>query len=525
VVDEQPIDIHHYSRAIRAALPRIGALAVVAAAVAVAFSLVHPSGPSYTASTTVLARDALDSTQTTNSTNIGQRLATVNLLTRTTGVLSLAARRLHGTSVDDLRAAVRSSVDPAAAVITVVADAPTSAAAAARANAVAAALIAREQRIEERASTDARRNALAELAHLKATGADKLAIQAVKSQIALLAAGTLGAVTGFQVLQAAEPPTRSAGTSPWMSGVVVFFAAMLLGMLVVLAREQVSPRVSSVQNLGQLLSVPVLASIPVGRHITRRDLSRLPPAVRDGFYVLASSVRRDARRNGSRVVLVTSAVRGEGRTTVAANLARALSTSGAGVLVVSADLRNPRIHRWFGVAETPGLSDLLGAVSDEGVSPAAAAQSTAKEPVRSLDLAIHPARALKYGTLAVLPGGTPIGDNIEILFTDALPTLFRRIRALPYDFIVIDGPPVLQSADFAAIALHVDSILVVVRADRMHMSLAAELREGLELFEDTRRGLAVIDRRQHPIADPAPADLSTTRVAAASGEREVVDVR
>ena len=137
VVDEQPIDIHQYSRAIRAALPRIVAFAVVAAAIAVAFSLAHPSKPSYAASTTILARDALDSTQGTSSTSISQRLATVNLLTTTTRVLSLAAGELPGTSVDELRSAVRSSVDPAAAVITITADASTPAAAAARANAVA----------------------------------------------------------------------------------------------------------------------------------------------------------------------------------------------------------------------------------------------------------------------------------------------------------------------------------------------------------------------------------------------------
>ena len=340
-----------------------------------------------------------------------------------------------------------------------------------------------------------------------------------------MAAGSLGAATGFQLLQPAGPAGRSSSTAPWMSGIVVLFAATLLGMLVVLAREQVSPRVSSVRDLGELLSIPVLASLPVARRINRRDLSRLPPAVRDAFYVLASSVRRDATRSGSRVVLVTSAVRGEGRTTVAANLARALSTSGASVLVVSADLRNPRIHRWFGTPQSPGLSDLLGVVSDDTVAPATSQSEFLTAPARPLEMAIHPASAKKYRTLSVLPGGTPVGDNIEILFTDALPSLFRRIRALPFDFIILDGPPLLQSAEFSEIAPHVDSILVVMRADRMHMSLAAELRDRLELFDDKRRGLVVIDRRQHPVTDHTPADLSTTRATRTQGEREVVELR
>ena len=206
VVDEQPIDIHQYSRAIRAALPRIAAFAVVAAAIAVVVLVSHPSKPSYAASTTILARDALDSTQATGldeyqpAPRNGQSADDHD-----EGAVS-RRRRVAGHSVDELRSVVRSSVDPNGGR-----DhdhrrwLDASAAAAARANAVANALVTSEQRIEEQSSTDARRNALAELAQLKASGADKFAIQAVESQIALVAAGSLGAATGFQLLQPPEP--------------------------------------------------------------------------------------------------------------------------------------------------------------------------------------------------------------------------------------------------------------------------------------------------------------------------------
>ena len=57
------------------------------------------------------------------------------------------------------------------------------------------------------------------------------------------------------------------------------------------------------------------------------------------------------------------------------------------------------------------------------------------------------------------------------------------------------------------------------------MSLAAEVRDRLEPFDDKRRGLVVIDRRQHTITDCTPADLSTTRTTRTQGEREVVEFR
>ena len=100
--------------------------------------------------------------------------------------------------------------------------------------------------------------------------------------------------------------------------------------------------------------MPVLASIPIVRRVKPNRLALLPHAIRDAFYVLASAVHPKAKKHGTTIVFVVSAVRGEGRTTVAANLSQALSMSGASVLAVSADLRSPRLHEWFGPPNRPG---------------------------------------------------------------------------------------------------------------------------------------------------------------------------
>ena len=362
MVDEQPIDIHQYSRALRAAAPRIAVFSLIAAAAAIVFSVTHHSSSTYAASTTILAGDTLGTAPAVDSTTAARRLATVNLLMRTTKVLSYAANRLDGITADQLRAVVRSSIDPNANVITITASGPTQAAATARADGVANALITIERQIEQQASTDARRSALAELARLREHGADALTIRAVQSQLALQAAGALGSVGGFQILQAAEPVHSSAAPVWLSSGVVVFFAAALLGMLVVLAREQVSPRLSATDDLGRFFEIPVLCSISSTRVLTnRRDLARLPPAVRDAFYVLASATRREAASHG-KIVLVTSALRGKESTAVAANLGRALSTIDARVLLVSADLGSPRLHEWLDAPRAPGLADVFDAL-------------------------------------------------------------------------------------------------------------------------------------------------------------------
>jgi Mrp family chromosome partitioning ATPase len=565
--DEQPIDVHQYARALRVALPRIAKFAVAAALIAVAVAFVRPSHPTYTASATLLARDTLNSNQAAGSTAVAQRLATVSLLTGTSSVLADAAAKLHGTTVAELRSTVHSSVDPNAGAITISAEASTPAVATATANEVARALISAEQQIEAQAMAEARSNMLAEIAHLRARGADKVAIQAVENQLAAITAGSIASPGGFQVIHTGEHPVRSSPTSPILSGAVVFCAVALLGMLFVLAREQISPRVSSLRDVGELFSMPVATSIPVVTslpffsRLKGRDLSRVPTAVRDAFYVLAGTVRDEARRHDARVVLVTSAVRGEGRTAVSANLGQALGASGTRVLVVSADLRGSRAEDWLGTSESPGLTDVLRSSnsSSGGTKPvsvptrvnqsAAAGRRTSGntrarkqtpaplggEPtpqqsrgisVRGLQAAIRRSPIPNYSTVNVLPAGTPVEDNMGVLFGEALPSLFTQLRKLPVDVVVLDGPPVLESADFAELAHFADAILVVVRADRMAMGTAAELRQALEPFEEKPRLLALIDRRRHALTPRTYEELQEgNNTGTKIGDREVVELR
>jgi Mrp family chromosome partitioning ATPase/capsular polysaccharide biosynthesis protein len=572
VADEQPVDIHQYARALRVALPRIAKVAVAAAAIAVVVSFIHPSHGTYRASATVVARDTINGDQTAAPTTVAQRLSTVSLLTGTTRVLSVAARHLHDTTVADLRSAVHSSVDPSVGAIKIGADAPTPAAAKATASAVAAALISAEHQIETQATADARRGMLAEIAQLRARGADKFAIQAVENQLALLTAGAIGSASGFQLLQTSDRPVRSAPTSPLLSGIVVFCAVGLLGILFVLAREQISPRLSSARDLREFFGIPVLTSIPVVTsfplfsRLKGRDLSRMPTVLRDAFYILASAVRDEALRHDARVVLVTSAGRGQGRTAVAATLGQALGASGTRVLVVSADLRGSRVGEWLGTPESPGLTDVLHGIPSDG----AAGDVPEKRPVsvasrvneslevtrpasrrardrrqapeligrelsesrpaavsaRAMESAIRASTTTRYSTVNVLPAGTPHGDHMGMVFGDALPSLFTQLRELRYDVIVVDGPPVLESADFTDVAQYADAILVVVRADRMAMGTAVEVRHALEPLDAKRRYLAVIDRRRHPLtarttAEPKEGSVTNKKV----GEREVVELR
>ncbi|MEJ7810646.1 MAG: polysaccharide biosynthesis tyrosine autokinase [Gemmatimonadaceae bacterium] len=142
-----------------------------------------------------------------------------------------------------------------------------------------------------------------------------------------------------------------------------------------------------------------------------------------------------------KTILVTSTAPKDGKTTVAANLARTLAQHGTRVLLVDCDLRRPRVHRMFGVQAKPGLADVL------------------LDPQR-LDEAIHrPGNRELY----VLPAGASPPNASQLLSSGAMRELLDKLCAT-FDMVVLDSPPVLAVADASILAGLADGILFVVRA-------------------------------------------------------------
>jgi polysaccharide biosynthesis transport protein len=139
---------------------------------------------------------------------------------------------------------------------------------------------------------------------------------------------------------------------------------------------------------------------------------------------------------GARVLLVTSAVPGEGKTSLSSHLALSLARSGKRVLLVDGDLRKPTLHRLFDVAAAPGLAEAIcGGL-----------------PVRE---AVRP--SVQPG-LWVLPAGQLTADAIDALARGTTRELFREL-AEDYDLVVVDSAPVLPVADTLSLAEHADAVL------------------------------------------------------------------
>lgn len=189
---------------------------------------------------------------------------------------------------------------------------------------------------------------------------------------------------------------------------------------------------------------PLLGSIPKDRRALQRPVAVAadpdgPLAV--AFRGVRTSLLSLPSDRRPRVLAVTSALLGEGKTTTAVNLATALGESGASVCLVDADLRRPRV------------ADTLGLVHNAGLTTVLIGQARLNDVLQSM------------GPFAVLTSGPLPAHPAELLGTEVMRRTMREL-AESFDHVVVDTGPLLPVADAIALAPAVDGYLLVVRAKR-----------------------------------------------------------
>jgi capsular exopolysaccharide synthesis family protein len=163
---------------------------------------------------------------------------------------------------------------------------------------------------------------------------------------------------------------------------------------------------------------------------------------REQYRRLASVLYDGQETTGLRVVMIGSAVAGEGKTLTAANLALTLSESyRKRVLLIDADLRRPTLHHLFTVNTAGGLT--------EGLEAPGASRFVVRQ------LSAH---------LSLLPAGRPTSDPMAALVSDRMRQLIAEARE-SYDWVIVDTPPLVLLPDAKLLAAMVDCALLVVRAE------------------------------------------------------------
>jgi protein-tyrosine kinase len=185
-------------------------------------------------------------------------------------------------------------------------------------------------------------------------------------------------------------------------------------------------------------------SVPFGDQVAEKIVvdPRMPAISREQYRRVAAVLHDSQAANRTQVVMVASALAGEGKTLTAANVALTLSNSyRKRVLVIDADLRRPALHQVFRIETAHGLADGLGSSGD------------AKIVVRQVT-----------PTLSLLPAGRPTSDPMAGLISERMRRLVEEAREL-FDWVIIDTPPLMLLPDANLMMSMADGVLLVVRAE------------------------------------------------------------
>jgi capsular exopolysaccharide synthesis family protein len=289
----------------------------------------------------------------------------------------------------------------------------------------------------------------------------------------------------LELAERAQAPSSPSSPRPVRNAIFGLFASLFIAALVVLARAQLRPRVSGSRELGRLLDLPVMVEVPFVRRRFGHSPNTLSAIEYEAYQTLQATLRMQLPPDSQRTVLVTSALHGEGKTEVTAALGLVLAQAGQRTWLVSADMRWPRLHELFDVAQTPGLAEVLaGGRQGEGAVTVGARHGSRENG----------------GRLHVLASGQRPPDPAQLLAGGALDGFFDDIKESEYDYVLLDGPPLLGLVDSQVLAQRVDGVIVVCRPDRLTSGNAIDMRELLQRLRAPALGLVVIGGRSSPIS-------------------------
>ncbi len=281
------------------------------------------------------------------------------------------------------------------------------------------------------------------------------------------------------VLRPATVPTEPVSPNTKLNLALGALIGLALGLGISVLIEVLDTRIRSERNVREVTDAPIIGGIAFDRNAPKRPLivQAEPNSPRaEAFRSLRTNLQFLDVEGGPRTFVIASSVESEGKSTTAANLAIAMSDSGARVVIVDADLRRPRIATYMGIEGAIGLSDVLIGRAQ-------------------LVDALQP---WGTGSFAVLPAGSVPPNPSELLGSQAMINLLRVLEK-EFDAVIIDTPPLLPVTDGAILSKHTRGALVVVAAGRTRRG---ELAAAISALDNAGARVAGIILTMMPTKGP-----------------------
>jgi Mrp family chromosome partitioning ATPase/capsular polysaccharide biosynthesis protein len=294
-----------------------------------------------------------------------------------------------------------------------------------------------------------------------------------------------------ELVAEAKTPRSPVSPKPVRDGALGALVGLLLGVGVSLLREQMDSRLRSPEEVERVTKLRLLAQLPYddwsatgasGLAVIEHPRGPLSEAIRS----LRTSIQFLGSEQPVRVIVVTSALPGEGKSLVAANLAVVWAEAGYSTHLVYGDLRRPSVSSWFGVAPaSPGLTDLIVQLAPLGPESSSNGGGIdrrflpSRRRVESTEQLTEHLVKSPIACLDVLPPG-PIPPNpTELLGSRRMANLLKELKDSA-DIVIIDTPPLLPVTDAAILAARADGLVFVTALGEAHRNAVVRARAILD---------------------------------------------
>jgi len=342
---------------------------------------------------------------------------------------------------------------------------------------------------------------LAALSPGQRVGSQGLALEDRAQSLEILAELQSGNV---QLAQAATIPTSP--SSPKVAWNTAFAAilGLLLGLSLAFLLERLDRHIKEPEDLERIFKLPLLGVVPESsayeRHASGggQEAAALPSGEAEAFRMLRARLRYFNVDRDLRLILVTSASSGDGKSVVVQNLAEIAASTGSRVLIIESDLRRPCLASRLTLRSAPGLAEVL------------ISTSTIEHAIQTTRVAsTNGGSSHNKGAVSVLTAGAPPPNPTELIESQAMEHVLEW-AAKNYDLVLIDTSPISVVPDVIPLLRRSDGVVIVSRLGKSTRDGAARMREELARLGAPMLGVVANGFKTREIAgygyDYAPAD-------------------
>lgn len=266
----------------------------------------------------------------------------------------------------------------------------------------------------------------------------------------------------------ASEPTAEQYVSPnWTLNMALgAVAGLIFGIGIAFALEFMDTSVKSLEDVERYLQVPVLAVIPRDVGVLHKQAGASPDA--EAYRILRTNIEFNRKNPDDNAITVVSGGAGEGKSTTLVNLAYICAQGGYSTLMIDADLRRPRLHTFFDINNTVGLTNYL-----------------------TTDLMLEDViLQTPVDNLFFMPSGILPADAAGILNSRRMSEMVQDVKQR-FDLVLIDSPPILGVSDASVLASEVDLTMIVVQHRKLPRNMLVRVKQAVENVGGTVLGVVL----------------------------------